>query len=225
MSLHTYNDIEQGTEEWLALRRGIVTASTVGQLITAKTLKPADNDYSRALTALLVSERITGWTESTWVNADMQRGIDDEPRARDLYSETYEPVTEVGFLVRDDWGFSIGFSPDGLVGEDGLIECKSRKPRKHLQTILAGEVPPENIAQIQCGLLVSGRSWCDYLSFASGMPLWRKRVTPDLRWFDAIIAAVTKFEATAEDMIAQYNKAVAGLPETERVFDLDRIVI
>lgn len=225
MSLHTYDDVEQGSEQWHDLRRGIVTASTVGQLITTKTLKPADNDYSRALTARLVAERITGWTEPTYVTADMQRGIDDEPRARDLYSEVYAPVTEVGFLVRDDHGFSIGLSPDGLVGEDGLIEVKSRRPRRHLQTILADEVPPENIAQIQCALLVSGRSWCDYLSFASGMPLWRKRVTPDLRWFDAIITAVTQFEATAEDMIAQYREAVDGLPMTERVLDLDRIVI
>ena len=120
-------------------------------------------------------------------------------------------------MVRDDWGFSIGYSPDGLVGEDGLIEVKSRAPKKHLATILADEVPPECMAQIQCGLLVSGREWCDYLSYCGGMPMWPKRVYPDPMWFGAIIAAVTNFEAAVADITNTYREAVAGLPATERI--------
>ena len=165
MTLHEYPDLEQGSEEWFAQRRGMVTASVVGQLITAKTIKPAVNDYSRALTATLTAERITGYTEPTYMNDNMLRGTLDEPRARDKYSERYAPATETGFMVRDDWGFNIGYSPDGLVGDDGLIEVKSRRQKKHLQTILSDQVPPENMAQIQCGLLVSGREWCDYISY------------------------------------------------------------
>ena len=217
MTTEIRSDLIQGTDEWFAARRGIVTASVVGQLITAKTVKPAANDYSRALTMTIVAERITGWTDPVYVSNDMFRGTMDEPIARDLYSRYYERVAEVGFMVRDDWGFEIGYSPDGLVGDDGLIEVKSRKPKKHLATILADEVPLENMAQIQAGLLVSGRAWCDYVSYCGGMPMWVKRVTADERWADAIVLTVATFERTAEQMVATYTAAVDGLPTTERI--------
>lgn len=217
MTVRTYKDLEQGTEEWLALRRGMVTASVVGQLITPKTIKPASNDYSRALTASLVAERIAGYSEPVYVNADMQRGNDDEPYARDAYAKHYAPVDEVAFIVRDDWGFKIGYSPDGLVKDDGLIEIKSRRAKKHLTTILADEVPLENMAQCQTGLLVTGRDWLDYVSYCSGLPLYVKRVMPDPRWFQAITEAVELFELNASDMIRKYEAAVEGRPATERI--------
>ncbi len=216
MSLREYPELIQGSDEWHEARRGMVTASSVGQLLTAKTLKPADNMESRSLTAQLVAERITGWVDPTFVGDDMLRGWTDEPHALAAYGEHFAPVTTTGFLVRDDWGFQIGYSPDGLVGDDGQVEFKSRRPKKHLQTILAGEVPSENMAQIQGGLLVSGRKWCDYLSFCGGMPLYPVRVEADERWHTAIIAAVTAFEAAAAEMTAAYHVAVAGLPQTER---------
>ncbi len=226
MSLTQYAEMEQRSDEWYEARCGIVTASAVGQLITPSTLRIAANDKSRALVYQLVAERITGHVEPTFTNDAMWRGIEDEPRARDLYSEKYAPVTEVGFMVRDDWGFKIGYSPDGtvigyspdgLVGDDGLIEVKSRRQKKHLATILADEVPTENMAQIQCGLLVSGRAWCDYVSFCGGMPLWRKRVEPDQRWFDAITDAAAQFEQAAAHIVATYTQRTAGLPATERI--------
>jgi len=216
VSLHIY-EVEQGTEEWHDVRRGIVTASVVGQLITARTLKPAANDTARGLTATLVAERITGWTEPTHTNDDMMRGIFDEPLARDLYSEHFAPVRECGFMVLTlAHGERLGYSPDGLVGTGGLIEVKSRRPKRHLATILADEVPVENMAQIQAGLLVSGRAWCDYISYAGGMPMWVKRVGRDQRWFDAIGEAVEVFEATAAEMVAAYTRSVEGLPATKR---------
>jgi len=217
MSLHVYEELEQGSDEWLAARAGIVTASTVGQLITPKTVKPAANDTSRALVVSLAAERITGHVEPIQPNADMERGTLDEPFARDLYSEHFAEATEVGFMVRDDWGFRIGYSPDGLVSDDGLIEIKSRRAKKHLSTILADEVPLENLAQCQAGLLVSGREWLDYVSFCSGMPLYVKRVNPDPKWFSAITEAVEQFEAASAQMIERYTEATAGLPRTERI--------
>lgn len=214
--LTLYQDVLQGTDEWLDHRRGIVTASVVGDLITTKTMKPASNDTSRGLTALLAAERITGWTDPTFMSDDMFRGIEDEPRARDVYSKHYAPVQETGFMVREHRGIQLGYSPDGLVGADGLIEIKSRRPKIHLAHILSGEVPAENMAQCQAGLLVSGRSWLDYISYAGGMPLWRVRVHPDPRWFEAILAAVRTFETNAAEMIRHYSEAVEGLPATER---------
>lgn len=177
----------------------------------------ASNDISRGLTTLLVAERITGWTEQMHISEDMWRGIEDEPRARDKYSEKYAPVTEAGFMTYEDHGIKLGYSPDGLVGDDGLIEIKSRRPKKHVSTILSGHPPAENMAQCQTGLLVSGRKWLDYVSYCGGMPMWKTRVYPDRRWFDAILAAAKAFEANAAEMIRLYDESVDGFPMTERI--------
>ncbi|GAB2970104.1 lambda exonuclease family protein [Nocardioides montaniterrae] len=216
MTLTEYPVIEQRSEKWFELRRGIVTASVVGTLLTP-TLRIADNEKSRGLTASLVGERITAYTERGYVSFDMQRGIDDEPRAREVYAEHFAPVREVGFMVREESGWRLGYSPDGLVGDDGLIEVKSRKQRKQVETVLSESgVPEENMAQLQAGLLVSGRKWCDYISFSGGMHLWVKRVYPDPDWQDAITAALIAFEKNAEAMTSTYLERVTGLPMTER---------
>jgi|SRR5690625_5112189 len=210
-------DVVQGTEEWDDLRRGIVTASTIGQLITPKTIMPAKNPASRSIVATLAAERITGWTEEHYESDAMLRGHLDEPIARDTYQKhTGNTVRETGFVTRTIDGHTLGYSPDGMVGEDGLIEIKSRSPKKHLATILSGEVPPENMAQVQCGIFVSGREWCDYVSFCGGMPMWAKRVHPDVRWQSAIIEALATTEHAIGDMIRRYHTATTGLPETER---------
>jgi hypothetical protein len=221
MTLTELPDLIQGSDQWLDQRRGMVTASVVGKLVTAKTIKPANNDESRGLTALLVAERITGWTDPVYVSDAMLRGTEDEPRAVEIYSEHYAPVTTTGFLIRE-WGICrLGYSPDGLVGDDGLIEVKSRAAKKQLQTILADEVPAENLAQLQAGLLVSGREWIDYLSYSGGMPLFVKRVYPDQQWFEAIVAAVEQFELLAADMVVAYCAATEGMPLTERVVEME----
>lgn len=216
MTLTVHAELMQGSPEWHAQRRGIATASVVGRLITPKTVQPAENPESRALTFLRAAERITGWTDPTFVSDDMQRGIDDEPLARSVYAQNYAPVETVGFMTEDQWGYRIGYSPDGLVGDDGLIEIKSRRSKTQLTTILADEVPTEDYAQLQCGLLVSGRQWIDYVSYCGGMPLYVKRVLPDEKWFTAIVDAVAKLEKTVAEIIETYGQSVTGLPTTER---------
>jgi hypothetical protein len=262
-------DLEQGSEEWLEARRGMLTASVIGQLITVgppdaltvacpychaaeggpclsaarkeptptkvphpariaraaempPTYKPATGDVPRMLTALLVAERINGWSDPVFISSDMWRGKMEEPLARSLYSETYAKVTEAGLIVRSDWGFSIGYSPDGLVGDDGLIEVKSRRAKRQLLTVLDDTVPLENLAQIQTGLLVSGRSWCDYVSYSGGMPMWRTRVYPDPAWQAVIVEAARLFERTATRMLTTWTERTVGLPATERTtYDLE----
>ena len=225
MSLKVYENLEQGSDEWLEARRGIVTASTVGQLITPSTLKPASNPASRALVQTLVAERVSGWVEPSFTTADMLRGIESEPIARDLYAEKYAPVTEVGFMVRTEADWTLGYSPDGMVGDEGLIEVKAPRPKSHVATILSGEVPGYHMAQLQAGLLVSGRSWIDYISFHGGLPMWTKRVYADQRWQDAIVQAVRTFENNARLMVAMYEDAVINLPATERLpQDLEMVI-
>ena len=260
-----HENLIQGTDEWLEVRRGMVTASAVGQLITVSTLgathfacpeceasehepcigkrgpiqtmhrarsdfarekavtvvEPAATPESKTLTILLAAERITGWVDPMYVSDDMLRGIEDEPVARARYAECYAPVTECGFMVEDRWGFQIGYSPDGLVGDDGLIEIKSRRPKAQLATILADEVPAANMAQLQCGLLVTGRQWIDYVSYCGGMPLYVKRVLPQPQWAEAIVAAVNAFEDTVADIIGTYTTRTAGLHTTERRIELE----
>jgi hypothetical protein len=224
MSLTVLDDLLQGSDAWHDQRRGIVTASVVGKLLTT-TGRVANNDYSRALTTLLVAERITGWTDPTFTNDDMMRGVNEEPRARALYSERYAPARESGFMLREEQDWKLGYSPDGLVGDDGLIEVKAPRAKKHLATILSGAVPPEHMPQIQAGLLVSGREWLDFISFCGGMPMWVCRVHPDPKWFDAITEAVRQFEATAVQMVADYEAAVEGLPATERIDYFQDVIV
>jgi len=218
-TLTEYRDLEQNTDEWLALRLGLVTASTVKSLITAKTVQVASNIDQRSLLRTLVAERVNGWGDDNFQSFDMMMGHVNEPIARDLYAEHYGVTVDTcGFMVRE-WQYktlTLGYSPDGLVDDDGLIEVKSRKPKEHIATVLSGEVPSENMAQIQAGLLVSGRSWCDYLSICPGMPLYPIRVLPDEKWREAILDALEAFETEAADMEAKYRANVVGLPMTQR---------
>lgn len=216
-TLHEFPHITQGTDEWREVRRGILTASTIGQLITPATVKVASNETSRGLTLTLAAERITGRAEDTPMTSDMWRGVESEPRARDRYAETNAPVRELGFMVRRHEDWLLGYSPDGLVGDDGLIEIKAPRPKGHLRSILRDEVPSYYMAQLQAGLFVSGREWIDYVSYSGGMPMFVKRVEPDQRWFDAIKAAVVAFEKDVTDMVTAYTEASRDLPATEYI--------
>lgn len=272
MALHEYPELEQRSDEWLAARCGLITASTVGALITSqqppplefrcpdcksepmatcmsltrktptpiKTVHPsralaamsqparlvtADNDTAHGLIMGLAAERITKHIEPMWVSGDMWRGVEEEPFARDAYAANFGEVVELGFMTEDRWGFTLGYSPDGLVGDDGLIEIKSRRAKVQVQTVLAGEVPEYNMAQLQCGLLVSGRKWIDFISFSNGMHLWTRRVEPDEEWFNAIIEAACTAEEQIRAIVKDYAAATANLPATERIPDLSEIEV
>lgn len=204
MALTIYNELEQGTPEWLEARRGIVTASTVGKLLTS-TGKVANNDTSRALTDTLIAERITGRVEPIFPTRDMERGTILEPYARDLYAEHYAPVDEIGFARLDEDFYTLGASPDGLVGSDGGIEIKCPRPRTHLATLRTEKVPAQYMAQIQACMYVLDRSWWDFISYAPGLPLFVKRVDRDEAWTESIRQACENFQLTS-DMDTGYHQ-------------------
>ena len=221
-----YNDIEQGGEEWLALRRGIPTASEM-RLIMTPTMRPASNDKERAHLFELIGQRITGYTEPHYISDDMLRGHEDEIEARIRYAEHFAPVTACGFVTNDDHGVVIGYSPDGLVGDDGLIECKSRRQKYQIETILADEVPAEYLLQCQTGLLVTGRKWLDFVSYCGGLPMVVKRVWPCPEIQQAIIAAASAFEQRLAAAQARYAEWLARQPviiNTERTIEKEIMI-
>src|SRR5690625_1274587 len=131
MTLTIFDQLVQGTPEWLEARAGILTASTIGQRTTARTIKPAMNDRSRGLCQTLIAERITGHVEPVFPNRAMTRGTLLEPEARRIYAEqTGQDVGEVGFARLDTDTYTLGSSPDGLVGETGGIEIKSPSAKR-----------------------------------------------------------------------------------------------
>jgi hypothetical protein len=207
-----YTNLEQGSDAWLAARCGLPTASVIGKLLTA-TLKVADNDTSRGITETLVAERLSGHVDYVHPNADMQRGTMDEPYARRFYAEQFKvDVEEIGFATRKFNGHLLGASPDGLIGLDGGLEIKSRRPKVHLRTIFNDAVPAENLAQIQTCMLVLNREWWEYVSYCGGFPLFVKRVYADPKWQAAIIDALDTFEDNAARMIGAYNAVMGGKP-------------
>lgn len=217
-------DIEQGSDEWHAIRRGMITASAIAKLLTG-TGKPANNDTSRAQLYQLLAERITGESDPGFYNDDMARGHLLEPFARDLYAASYAPVQECGFISRQLSGVVIGYSPDGLVGDDGLIEIKSPRPKTHLKSLLTNQVPGEYVPQVQTGLAVSGRAWCDFISYAPGLPLFVRRVERDEQLIAQIIAAAQAAEESLAVMLVIYEDLAAQFPATEPIQPEQEIVI
>lgn len=212
----TYHpEVEQGSDRWLELRRGLITASEMHLLLTP-TLKVAANDKSRAHIFELAAQRISGYTEPHYIGSDMLRGQEDEILAREMYSEKYTPVTECGFVTNDKWGFTIGYSPDGLIGTDGLIECKSRRQKFQVQTIIEHAMPDDFLLQVQTGLLVTERAWLDFVSYSGGLPMIKIRVFPDAAIQEGIVAAATAAEKQIVDKLAAYATNSQGLYPTER---------
>jgi len=222
MSLKYYRDLMQGTDAWLEARRGILTASEM-KLALTPTLKIADNEKTRAHVYELAAQRVTGHVEPSFQGFDMVRGQEEEQDALSLYSEQCAPVEYCGFITNDKWGFTLGYSPDGLVGEPGLAECKSRNQKLQMQTIveyLPNDTIPEDFRlQCQTGLLVSEREWLDFISYSNGMPMVVVRVYPDAEMQQAIVDAASAFEEKIAAARLTYDRMADEWP---RFFPTER---
>jgi len=215
MTITIHEELIQGSEPWLQARSGLLTASEM-KLIITPTMKVASNEKERAHMYELAAQRITGYVEPHYISDDMLRGHVEEVEAKIKYAEHYAPVTDAGFITNDKWGFTLGYSPDGLVGDDGLIECKSRRQKFQMETIVKEQVPDEYMIQLQTGLLVSERFWIDYVSYCGGMPMYVCRVYSDPEMQAAIIEAATVFHSKLDDAIRKYDLVAGTLVQTER---------
>lgn len=227
MTITIHESVEQGSDEWLALRCGVLTASEIN-LIMTPTGKTANNDKSRAHVWEITAQRLTKHVEPHYVSDDMLRGIEGELYAREYYESAYGPMDQVGFITNDKYGFSLGYSPDGLIGATGLWECKSPRAKKQVETILTGEVPIDNMLQLQAGLLISERDFIDFTSFHGGLPMVTLRVYPDPVMQAAIVEAASRFEESVAENMEKWKERMGSdmrLVETERVADITEVYV
>lgn len=206
--------IVQGSPEWFAERVGKVTASRVADVV-ARTKSGWGASRANYM-AELIAERLTGAKSEGFVNAAMQHGIDTEPQARDAYSfYAGVDVEQVGFIAHPTIEMS-GASPDGLVGNDGLVEIKCPSTATHIDTLLDGKVPERYVLQMQWQMACTGRKWCDFVSFDPRMPesmrLFIKRVERDEKLIASLEKDVELFLREVETKVA----ALRSLYEPEQ---------
>lgn len=204
-------DFSQGSPEWHSVRCGKVTASRVADVI-AKT--KTGYSASRAnYAAQLITERLTGVQAEGYTNAAMQWGTETEPEARAAYEfNRAESVTEVGFVLHPIIG-DTGASPDGLVGDDGLIEIKCPQTATHIETLIGASVPGKYVTQMQWQMACTGRQWCDFVSYDPRMPesmrFFCQRVYRDDEVIAELEAEVVKFlnevRAKVEELRRRYE--------------------
>lgn len=223
-----HRDLIQGSDEWLAARCGLITASEVKLLLTPAKLAIADNDKVRAHVWELLAQRVTRYIEPSYISDDMMRGIESEPIARQIYADTVAVdyvVEEVGFITNDEFGYTIGYSPDAMVGDVGLWECKAPRQKTQMETIVSGEVPIDHLLQVQTGLMVSKREWLDFSSYHGGMYMPTYRIYPDERVQEAIREAGRIFEERIAEKLAIYEQAVESgrMVMTERVIEQEMV--
>lgn len=195
MEIHT---CAQGTPEWFDIRKGIPTASEFETLMkTRKDGKPSD--MRRTYLLQLAGEVLTGEPPENFYSIYTERGKALEPEARRLYamlSDT-DPL-EVGFIRNGDKGCS----PDSLIGDDGMLEIKTKKPALLIDAILKDAFLEEHKAQCQGALWVAEREWIDLCVYWPGLPPIIKRAYRDEEYIAALAVAVEAFNAELAEIVA-----------------------
>lgn len=190
-------DCVQGTEEWFKIKAGLPSASNFDKIITTK---GEPSKQSQKYLYQLAGEKITGLKDATFQSEAMDRGIELEAEARQFYEMVRDcKVDQVGLCIHDKKRYSC--SPDGLVGEDGLLEIKCPLIATQVGYLLDGEVPTDYFQQVQGQLLVTGRKWCDFVSYYPGLKPLIVRVMPDPGFIQKLEIELETFCNRLEDVI------------------------
>lgn len=189
--MQVITSVEQGSADWLALRLGIVTMSELDCLLVNGKGEAGFGVAAFTYMDQLIGERITGEAaELPFETRATVRGHEMEALALDLYKIREGAQVDSAAIILNH---GVGYSPDGLVGDSGLIEVKSKLPKFQVGVILAGEVPKEHLAQCMGGLWTSDREWIDFISYWRGMPLFVKRLYRDEDMIRKIAERVATF--------------------------------
>jgi putative phage-type endonuclease len=205
--------MDQRTPEWFSARLGKVTASRIADII-AKT--KTGYSASRAnYMAEMICERLTGMQGASYSNAAMAWGTETEPMARAAYEGAAGSlVIETGFVPHASIEMS-GASPDGLVGDDGLVEIKCPMTATHIETLLGQSVPAKYVTQMQWQMACTGRKWCDFVSFDPRMPenmqIFVKRVGRDEVLIASLETEVIQFLKELDLKITQLKEVSSGI--------------
>lgn len=197
--------VEQGSDIWKQLRLGHVTASNISDVMAK--IKTGESEARRKYKVKLVAERLTGNTQDTYSNAAMEWGVEQEQYAAMAYEVKNNVLLDkTGFWPHESIKW-LGVSPDRLVGNDGLVEIKCPMTTTHIDYILEDKVPARYYKQIQCQLWVTGREWCDFVSYDPRLPLenqlFIKRAYPDEAFIQEMQSEVLQFLDEVEQLINQ----------------------
>jgi putative phage-type endonuclease len=215
----TLVDVEQRTPDWLALRVGKVTSSRITDVLAR--IAKGEAASRRNYRAEIVCETLTGVSaEDTYISREMQWGIDHERDACVAYELLQDVmVMPIGFAVHP-FIERFGASPDGFVGDDGLVEIKCPNTSTHIDYMLAGIVPAEYEPQMLVAMACTGRAWCDFVSFDPRLPahlqLFIRRFHRDEARIADIEGQVMQFLAEVDDVLVQLGAAAVSLPEDKQ---------
>lgn len=199
------HDVEQGTQEWLDLRLGKITASEFHTLM-------GDSSTKKTLLLKKAAERITGKASDSdrFSNIHTERGHEKEDDARQLYAVlNMVDVDEVGFI---EYNKNLGCSPDGLVGDDGGVEIKCKDNHTHLFAVMKNYVEPSHKTQCQFNMMVSNRKWWDYCLYNDNFsnPCHIIRLPRDEEYINKMKAEIEKCESIIESHIRNFNNILEG---------------
>jgi hypothetical protein len=194
-------DVEQNTDEWFSLRAGRLTSSKLGCVMA--NYPKAFGDTAKKYAVGIALRQITGQSiEQCYTNAHMDRGHEQEPVAREIYENTFFCDVANGGFFCDEF---LGCSPDGLVGDNGVIEIKSVIASTHYATVKRGNIDPAYKWQVYGNLMFTGRDWIDFVSYCSDFPpdkqLFVKRVNKEdlTEEFSIIKARIKEFKKLVSD--------------------------
>ena len=202
--------VEQGSDEWKALRLGHVTASKVADIMAKG--RSGEAVTRKKYKMQLVAERLTEMQQDSYSNAAMEWGVEQEPFARMAYEvQNGVFVDKTGFWLHPVHRW-IGVSPDGLVGEDGLVEIKCPNSTTHLDYVYDNKAPAGYMKQMQCQLWVTGRKWCDFISYDPRVKHSKQLFVKRVHRNEELIA---EMEAEVLAFLAEVEQTITTLKGTE----------
>jgi YqaJ-like viral recombinase domain len=197
---------EQGTPEWHAARLGIPTASRFATVM-AKGKSGGDSVTRKEYMQKLAGEIITGRPMENYRNEAMERGHEQEAEARSLYAYTFNVTPELVGFVRNG---QAGCSPDALIGNDGVLEIKSKAAHVLIELNerkMRGDFPAEHLAQCQGNLWITEREWIDIAAYCPGMILYQVRAYRAEPYIKTLASEVDRFNAELHEMVER-NRAL-----------------